>query len=279
MKNSLIFLCGLLAMPLFAAEEPPKRVISAGAGVTELVLALDAAPQLVAVDASSALPKTLKLPRLGYHRMLSAEGILAQKPDLLIGTSVMGPASSIDLVKQAGVPVITLKAADTAEQLQQNILTLGKALNKEKAATELADTLGGRLQQLAQSAAKFEHPPRVMFILLQSERPARVGGADTAADIIIQLAGATNAADFSGYRSLSQEGILALKPELILLSSASEQPEPQADKLLKSMPLLAHTPAGKAGLIRDLQPQALLGGLGISAIEAAESLNQELLEQ
>ncbi len=31
MKNSLIFLCGLLAMPLFAAEEPPKRVISAGA--------------------------------------------------------------------------------------------------------------------------------------------------------------------------------------------------------------------------------------------------------
>ncbi|GAB1099200.1 MAG: hemin ABC transporter substrate-binding protein [Shewanella algae] len=276
MKNSLIFLCGLLAMPLFAAEEPPKRVISAGAGVTELVLALDAAPQLVAVG---ALPGTLKLPRLGYHRMLSAEGILAQKPDLLIGTSVMGPASSIDLVKQAGVPVITLKAADTAEQLQQNILTLGKALNKEKAATELADTLGGRLQQLAQSAAKFEHPPRVMFMLLQSERPARVGGADTAADIIIQLAGATNAADFSGYRSLSQEGILALKPELILLSSASEQPEPQADKLLKSMPLLAHTPAGKAGLIRDLQPQALLGGLGISAIEAAESLNQELLEQ
>jgi iron complex transport system substrate-binding protein len=45
------------------------------------------------------------------------------------------------------------------------------------------------------------------------------------------------------------------------------------------MPLLTHTPAGKAGLIRDLQPQALLGGLGISAIEAAESLNQELLEQ
>lgn len=119
-------------------------------------------------------------------------------------------------------------------------------------------------------------------MLLQEGRGARVGGKGTAADTIIELSGAQNVAAFEGYKSMSQEGILSLQPDLILLSKRSEQASEQthsqiAQELIKEMPLLAHTPAGINKHIQTLPPQALLGGLGLSAISAADTLASTLL--
>lgn len=63
-----------LASATSAAE---SRIVSAGSAVTELVFALEQQQQLVAVDVTSSLPANMALPKVGYHRQLSAEGILA----------------------------------------------------------------------------------------------------------------------------------------------------------------------------------------------------------
>ena len=82
-----------------------------------------------------------------------------------------------------------------------------------------------------------------------------------------------------GYKSLSQEGILSLQPDLILISSRSEEEQvSSATQVLKQMPLLLHTPAGKHKMIHTLQSQALLGGLGLSSIDAADKLATDLIE-
>ena len=264
------------------------KLVSAGAGVTELVLALGAADELVAVDATSYVPEQLSsVAKLGYHRMLSAEGIMALSPTLVVGSDVMGPETTLNVLKQANIKVVQLPSSADEQQLMSNIDTLAQSLNRTDKAAPLKQELHQRLDKLnkqKQQLSQHNAQPKILFMLLQEGRGARVGGKGTAADAIIALSGAKNIADFEGYKTLSQEGILALQPDVILLSNRSEQSDAQTDEqaaqaLLKEMPLLAHTPAGQNGHIQTLAPQALLGGLGISAIGAAETLADTLLSQ
>lgn len=258
------------------------RVISAGAGITELVFALDAGDELVAVDSTSQLPKgTKEVAKLGYHRMLSAEGILALNPSLVLGSEAMGPKATLTVLTSAKVNVVQLPNANTQNQLFSNIDAMGKLLHRETQAKQLKTQLQQSFVEIAykkQRIANNGDAPKVLFLLLQADRPARVGGDDTAADIIIKLAGGNNIAGFSGYKSVSQEGILALNPDVILISNRSDKGNKDpVESLLKKMPLLIYTPAGKNKQIQSLNPQALLGGLGISAITAADKLASDFI--
>ena len=271
----LPLLLALLATPTAAAP----KLASAGAGTTELLLALDAGPALVAVDDSSQLPAAqAKLPRLGYHRQLSAEGIIASGAGLLVGSSEMGPETSLKLVTQAGIKVIALPAATSGEQLLANIDQLAQLLGKSEQGAALTASVSQRLQALASTRQQLSaRPPKVLFVLVQGDRPARVGGKGSAADLLIQLAGASNAATFDGYQSLSAEGMLALAPDLLLVSARAANADHAAQDLLKQLPLLALTPAGKNSQVISLPPQALMGGLGLSALSASEHLAERLL--
>lgn len=280
----------LLSSSAFSAEthsEHEIRLVSAGTGVTELVLALDAGNELIAIDSTSYVPDGLAhVAKLGYHRMLSAEGIIALSPTLVVGSDVMGPETTLNVLKQANIQVVQLPATNDEPQLMSNVDTLGQLLNRPDNAVKLKLDLHQQLQSLADKKQQISDAgaqPKILFMLLQEGRGARVGGKGTAADTIIALSGAQNIAEFDGYKSMSQEGILSLQPDIILLSKRSDKPTEQtnaqiAKELIKEMPLLAHTPAGKNGHIQTLAPQALLGGLGISAISAADTLASTLLK-
>ena len=70
------------------AEPAPLRVVSAGGAFTEIVFRLDAQALLVGTDTTSIFPAAAAaLPKVGYLRQLSAEGVLSLKPTLLITAS------------------------------------------------------------------------------------------------------------------------------------------------------------------------------------------------
>lgn len=270
---SLFILSWIISVNAFASE----RIVSAGAGVTELIMALDNGQQLVGVDSTSQVPETLpQVSKLGYHRMLSAEGIIALNPSVVIGTPAMGPTNTLAVLKQANIDVITLQDAHNKTQLNQNIAQLGQLLDKPKQAKSLTIKVNQQLNFLASQRAKQTHKPKIMFMLLQPDRPARVGGNNTAADTIINLAGGINAVDFNGYKSVSQEGIIALNPDIILLSQRSQQ-QAGVKQILATMPLLTHTKAIEHNQVLALPASALIGGLGLSAITAATELNQRFI--
>ncbi|MFI3245440.1 MAG: ABC transporter substrate-binding protein [Ferrimonas sp.] len=268
-----------LGMPLYAAE----RVVSAGAGITELVLLLGGQPQLVAVDSTSVVPDDAKgIAVLGYHRALSAEGLLAQQPDLLLGSEEMGPATALKLIEDAGVPIQILPAANSPQQLLDNLSTIAVLLGRDHRSASVQ--LQTQLQRIANLRAELQRPPVVIFALLRGDRAPKLGGHNTAADRIISLAGGVNGAEFDGYKIISEETLLTIKPDLILVSKPNmdgDHPEPLAQEvvaaLMTSLPLLAFTPAGLNQQVINLPPQALLGGLGPSALNAAESLAQQLV--
>lgn len=132
----------LASASLFANEAPSsERVVSAGSAVTELLIALDAKDSLVAVDVTSQLPKEMELPKVGYHRRLSAEGLLALSPTKVIGSDEMGPSTTLEQLKSAGVDVEVVNTEANVEGLVDRIDQIANIMHRETQATALKQKL------------------------------------------------------------------------------------------------------------------------------------------
>ena len=117
----------MLTIQVQAAE--PKRLVSADAGATNMIVALGLADSLVAVDVTSPASGDLaELPRIGYHRNLSAEGLLSLSPTHLVGTDHMGPDTTLSVLEGAGVELIRLPAAYSLPALKSNLQAMAEAL-------------------------------------------------------------------------------------------------------------------------------------------------------
>lgn len=287
----------------FAAE----RIISAGSAITELVYALGAQDQLVGVDqtskfivASQALVNSdaieqnvnnqyvknqdvnnTAIPVLGYHRQLAAESLLSLNPTRILGSSEMGPQTTLTLLRQAGVAVDVLNSGETVEDLLVRIEQVGRLTQHESTAQALQKEVKDKVAAIKANQAKTETPKKVLFLMIHEGRPTNVAGRHTPADSVIQLAGAINpAADsIESYKPISQESIVEMQPDIILISERTFSQLGSVEALLQKMPMLAATPAGQNQAVVTIDGTALIGGLGIQSLNEAERLNREFYPQ
>ena len=254
----------VLAVQVQAAE--PKRLISADAGATNMIVALGLEDSLVAVDVTSPASGDLaELPRIGYHRNLSAEGLLSLSPTHLVGTDHMGPDTTLSVLEGAGVELIRLPAAYSLPALKSNLQAMAEALGREAQAQSLLDRFAAQTAELQTHSLKGN---KVAFILSARGGFRLAGAGSNAGQAMIDLLGADNVADFENYRSVSMESLLAMEPDVILV--AGEMSSDPAAALLENQPLLAHTPAGKAGHIFTVDGATLVAGLSLAALDEAE---------
>ncbi|EGR0072375.1 hemin ABC transporter substrate-binding protein [Vibrio vulnificus] len=274
---SFALLSTTLSLPLQAAQE---RIISAGSAVTELILALHAEQSLVAVDVTSQLPEGQPLPKIGYHRRLSAEGLLALSPTKLIGSDEMGPAPVLQQLKSTGIDIEVVNTQANVDGLKARIDQIAAILNKPQEAQQLKSLVDQQVQSLKANQPT-EQKKKVLFLLIHEGRAANVAGTDTTPDAIISLAGAINpAADrITAYKPLSSESMVEMQPDVILVSGRSFEKLGGPDAIIKMMPLLAATPAGQNKQIMAIDGAALVGGLGLKSLAEAKRLNQLLYTQ
>ncbi|HAV1324986.1 TPA: hemin ABC transporter substrate-binding protein [Vibrio parahaemolyticus] len=266
----------LASTNLFANNAPnSERVISAGSAVTELLLALDAKDSLVAVDVTSTLPQGMELPDVGYHRRLSAEGLLALSPTKLIGSDEMGPTTTLNQLKSAGVDVEIVNTEANVDRLLHRIDQIATIMNRESQAANLKQEVKTQVESLQANQPAPSAKKKVLFLLIHEGRPANVAGLDTTPDAIIALAGGDNPAakKLTSYKPLSTEAMVEMQPDVILVSGRSYETMGGADAILKAMPLLAATPAGQTKNIITIDGHALVGGLGLKSLSEAKRLN------
>ena len=261
---SILFL--LCANNLWAAE----RVISAGSSVTELIFALGGQEQLIAVDVTSNEPRTRELPQVGYHRQLSAEGLLTLNPTQLIGSDEMGPESTLRQLRSAGVKVSVINSDPDAQGLLERIDQIAQLMNRQTAANSLKRQVNDSLQQLKDGQPE-QSPLKVLFLLLHEGRAANVAGLNTIPDTLITLAGARNPAAemISAYKPLSMEALITMQPDVILVSGRSYDQLGGAEAILEALPVLKATPAGIHQRIVTIDGHALVGGVGLKTIQEA----------
>lgn len=262
---------GLAAVLLFpnmlqAAEPLPQRWVSSGGALSEWVVLLGGERKLVGVDTTSRHPESLtKLPSIGYQRQLAAEGILALRPDLLLGSEEMGPPPVLAQLAAAGVHIERLSARAELDSLQANLQRLGQLLGDEAAAQRAFVDYQARLQtqqQWVEQAQRSQEAPGVLLLLGHAGGSPLVGGADTAADWLIRRAGGRNLATHSGYKALSSEALLALDPQVVVVADRALEGDAARQALLQQNPALAGTRAAREGRLLALDPTLLVGGLG-----------------
>ncbi|MGL4381925.1 MAG: heme/hemin ABC transporter substrate-binding protein [Vibrio sp.] len=272
LTQSLVVLLACCSSGITLAQE---RIVSAGSAVTELMLALGAQQQLVAVDVTSELPSSLNLPKIGYHRRLAAEGLLALSPTQLIGSDEMGPDNALQQLRNAGVRVSVINSDASPQGLLTRIDQIAQLTNSESHAQQLKQSVQ---QQIASLQVKQPTTPKkVLFLLLHEGRAANVAGSDTVPDTIIRLAGGHNPASLvTSYKPLSMESMLEMQPEMILVSGRSLDVLGGVDAVLSAVPVLAATPAGQNKNIVAIDGHALVGGLGLKSLQEAQRI-QSLL--
>ncbi|MGF1737716.1 heme/hemin ABC transporter substrate-binding protein [Photobacterium satsumensis] len=258
-----------------------ERIISAGAAITELINAMGAQEQLVAVDVTSQSLVSDDMPVLGYHRQLSAESLIALNPTRLLGSNEMGPKTTLDLIQQAGIEVDVVNSGETVDDLLARIKQVGELTQTEEEARVLQLQVQKKVDSISQTLAQQTEKKKVLFLMIHEGRPANVAGRNTTADSVIRLAGAINpaAGAVESYKPISLEAMVEMQPDIILLSSRTLSQIGSAEDLLKTMPLLAATPAGQNQAVVTIDGTALIGGLGLKSLSEAERLNQVFYNQ
>ena len=118
------------------------RIISTNASVTELLFALGKDESLIAIDVTSQIPTNYRaLANIGYHRNLSAEGLLSLNPSHIIGSDHMGPPPVISALLKTDIQLIQLVNSKNIEDVRSNIQNLAKTLNTTNKAGPLLKKL------------------------------------------------------------------------------------------------------------------------------------------
>ncbi|TGE08146.1 heme/hemin ABC transporter substrate-binding protein [Hymenobacter fodinae] len=278
MKHFLSFLQAALVLAVllpgrFAVATPaPVRIVSLNGTVSEIICALGHQAQLVGVDVTSTYPEALsKLPKVGHNRNISAEGVLALNPTLVVGTTESLKPEVAAQLKAAGLQVHLFKqeysVAGTKQLIKDVAATFG-ATAKVPAVTAKLDA------DLAQ-VKKAPTAPKVLFIYARGAGTMMVAGQGTSVEKALQLAGARNAATgFPDFKPLTAEALVAANPDVLLLFDSGLASLGGKAGLLQ-IPGVAQTTAGRTGRVVEMDGQLLTGfgpRLGQATAELANKL-------
>jgi iron complex transport system substrate-binding protein len=265
-------LCGVGAFARAGqSNQPPRRVVSLGGTVTEIVYALGAGDWLVGVDSSSLYPAAArKLPQVGYYRGFAVEGVVSLRPDLVLASDQAGPPSALAQLRRVGIRLETVPSQPKVDALAEAITTVAQALGGEARGEELNRGIRKALSDVARSPAL---SPLGTLVLSSHTGRLQAAGRATAAHAMLELAGARNVfGDQEGYKAVSAEAVAGLAPEMIVTTSLST---PDGLAAFIAQPGIAATPAARAGRVLVMDDLLLLG-FGPRLPEALQQLGAGL---
>lgn len=241
-----------------------SRIVVLNGDFTEVVFALGLGANIAAVDSSATYPReALALPKVGYQRTLSAEGILAMRPSVVIGSSSAGPAEVIEQVRSTGVPVVILDAVFTLDGVGKKIRGVAQALGVPERGEEIASGVEKEIAEVRALAAQAEERPSAVFFYMRGLDTLLIGGAGDLSHELFEASGAVSGGAAAGVREpwvpLTSEALVAANPDCIVAFTAGLESVGGAEGL-KRIPGVAQTNAAANGCILDFEGLYFRGG-------------------
>lgn len=253
-----------------------KRIVSVGGTVTEILYALGAEDRVVAVDSTSMHPpQAREKADVGYIRALSPEGIIGQNPDLILLQEGAGPPDALAVLRASGIPLATIKAKPEAQSVSQKIRDVGMTIGLQDKANTLADKAGTDLDAaISANAKRQDGKKRVLFVLSLANGRVMAGGRNTEPAALIEMAGGLNAAqEISGYKPMSDEAIIAARPDFVLvMENGNHRFTPEQ---VFGYPAFASSPAAQNKALLGMDG-LLLTGFGPRTADAVRALSEKL---
>ena len=249
------------------AETPgPQRIVCIGEAYNEMIYALGAQADLVGVDYSSTYPPQIKqLPTVGYHRALSAEGILSLHPTLIIDDDNIGPDNVVRQLQALKVPMKTFHAKnDSIDETKALLLEMGAFFHKEQRAKELCAQVDREMAEAATAMKQYKTTPRVAVV--HFGRASNVymlvgngGGGDAGtAGKMVELAGGQMAIQQRGMQRMASPEIIAKSNPQVILMTEYGYDQLGSIEAAKKLPGVAETDAAKKNRIYRIPEHELM---------------------
>ncbi len=243
--------------------------------IAEIVFSLWLGDRVVGRDTSTTFPAAAHLPLVtpaGHD--LSAEGILALHPTVVVTDASIGPATVIEQLRSAGIPVVFVDDQQTLAAIPTHIRAIAAALGVAPAGERLVARVTGEIAAAKASVPAHTGTLRIAFLYLRGSAGVYLmGGKGAGSDAMIEAIGATDAGTaigLSGFRPLTSEGLINSAPDVILVMTEGLASIGGVDGLL-AVPGVAQTPAGAHRRIVDMDDGTLLS-FGARTGEAVQAL-------
>jgi iron complex transport system substrate-binding protein len=249
------------AQTLSTGERPVTRIISLVPAMTEMLFAIGAGPQVVAVSSYEDYPaEATRLPRVGALLDPDVERILALRPDLVL---TYGSQDTLQAqLTRAGIRTYNYRHGGL-DTLLKTVVELGAATGHDADAARTAHDIRRHLDMVA-ARVRGRPRPRVLLVFgreRQSLRQLYVSGGVGFLHEMLSIAGGTNV--FADIRresvQPSSEMLLTRAPDVILeMHETRTIAGAEAERERAPWSALASIPAVRNGRIHFLNGDYLM---------------------
>ena len=202
--------------------EVAERIISLSPTATEILFAIGAGEQVVAVDDQSNFPSNAPVTDLSGYTP-NVEAIAAYDPDLVVTS--YDPGDLVDGLNVLGIKPLIQSAAMTLEDTYSQIIELGELTGHSKEAEKLNKEIQSSVSSVTPSGNGLTYYHEVDNTLYSTTSKTFLGQ-------LYDMLGLVNIADPAdedgfGWPQLSSEFIVDTDPDLIFLADADLGESPQ----------------------------------------------------
>ncbi len=246
-------------------ESPPQRIVSLSAHATDILCAIGAGDQLVAVERYANCPEGSDAkPALDAYQP-SVEAIAGYDPDLVyIFSDINGVVGAL---RNLGIPVLYLELPESVEGVLEQIGLFGRITGHTQEAEALVAEMRRRLDAIEEKLADVDQGPRIFHELDPTYFTA---APQSFIGDMYRILKAQNIAEGATepYPQLSAEVIVERDPEVIVLA---DEPAGVTAEAVKGRPGWSEISAVKNGRICVVDP-SLVSQPGPDVVDAIETL-------
>jgi iron complex transport system substrate-binding protein len=236
--------------------------------VAATIVGLGFGDTLVGRDVSSTFPEVADLPVVtSSGHSINAESVIALRPTLVVTDGSIGPIDVVLQLRDAGIAVVFVEAEPGIEGVgtlaQQVADAFGAAETGAMLADRLQSEIDAKIAEIAAIAPEGDERVRMMFLYIRGGSGiyylfGEESGVD---DLITGLGGVDVAGEigWAGMRPMTDEAVIAAKPDLLLVMTSGLESAGGLDGLLAEKPALAQTPAGQHRRVVDMAAGQILG--------------------
>jgi len=230
--------------------------------LAETVFALGLGDNLVGRDTSAAFPAAENVPDVTpTGHSLSAEGILALSPTVVLTDTSIGPRAVQDQIRAAGIPVVYFDPKRTLAGVATQIEAVAAALGVPDAGADLAERTNTEISAAADATPESTEPPKIAFLYMRGPAIKMLAGPGSGADALIEALGARDAGVESGlteqFVPVTSEALIAAAPDVILMMTKGLESIGGIEGL-EQIPGIAQTPAGRERRVVDMDDGTIL---------------------
>ncbi|HEY1133087.1 MAG TPA: ABC transporter substrate-binding protein [Nocardioides sp.] len=237
--------------------------------LSRTVFELGLGETLVGRDVSTQFAEAEDLPLVTQNgHDLNAEAILELDPTLILTDTSLGPWDVMLQMRDSGIPVVVVDSHRGLDNLGSLTGQVAAALGVPEAGTALAERIEAEVEAVTADIAAVAPTDegeklRTVFLYVRGTSGIYyMFGEGSGADALVRAIGGYDVADeidWAGMRPVTDEGLIAAQPELILMMTDGLSSAGGVEGLLERLPALASTPAGENRRFVDMADAQILG--------------------